>query len=286
MIYLIIVSIIWALSFSLIKGNLVGVDSNFVVFVRLLISFIIFVPFLKLKNIPKNILVHFFIIGVIQYGLMYSAYIYSYQFLKAYEIAIMTILTPIFVVLISDLFAKKISPLHWLTAVLTILGSAIILFSENMYLGFWKGILLIQFSNLCFAFGQVYFVKIIKGNIDVKPLNIFGILYFGALLYAGVLTSLTTDFNALFITDKQWFTLIYLGAIASGIGFFLWNFGATKVSTGTLAILNNLKIPLGVLFAFLFLNETINFLQLVIGVLFIGAALLIENKYFHMKSIS
>ena len=38
--------------------------------------------------------------------------------------------------------------------------------------------------------------------------------------------------------------LVYLGIVASGIGFFLWNAGARRSAPGVLAVGNNLKIPL------------------------------------------
>ena len=46
-----------------------------------------------------------------------------------------------------------------------------------------------------------------------------------------------------------------LGVIASGVGFFLWNVGATRVSASTLAVMNNAKVPLGVTVALLFFGE-------------------------------
>jgi len=42
MIYLLLVSIAWAFSFGLIKGNLAGVDSNFVSFARMAFSLLVF----------------------------------------------------------------------------------------------------------------------------------------------------------------------------------------------------------------------------------------------------
>jgi len=51
MIYLLLVSIAWAFSFGLIKGNLAGVDSNFVSFARMAFSLLVFLPFLKYKNL-------------------------------------------------------------------------------------------------------------------------------------------------------------------------------------------------------------------------------------------
>jgi len=51
-------------------------------------------------------------------------------------------------------------------------------------------------------------------------------------------------------------TLLYLGAIASGLAFFLRNLGATRVATGALAVLNNLKVPLTVACSLLFFGGT------------------------------
>lgn len=279
MIYLIIVSIIWALSFSIIKGTLISIDPNFVAFVRLLISFIIFLPFLRIKRIGKNVFFHLALIGMIQYGIMYLAYIYSFQFLEAYEIAVLTLLTPFFVVLIIEIWEKKINFLHLIIALLTIIGSFIVVYKENFGFAFLKGVLLIQFSNICFAFGQVYYKKIIEKQYDIKFFETFAILYFGAVLITGLFVGVTTNFSEIKISYDQIYSILYLGIVASGIGFFLWNIGVTKVDTGTLAIMNNLKIPLGVLFAYILLGEKTNLIQLLIGSIIIAMSYILNYRY-------
>jgi len=279
MIYLIIVSIIWALSFSLIKGNLTNIDSNLVAFIRLGISFLIFLPFIKIKNVNKNLITQFIFIGFIQYGLMYVSYIYSYKFLEAYQIAILTIFTPIFIVIIYDILESKFRIIHLLTALLAVVGAGIIIYSNNTSTGIWKGILLIQISNLCFAFGQVYFKKVMEKNSDIKPIQIFALLYLGSIIIAGLFSIAFTNFGSVTITANQWLSLIYLGVVASGIGFFLWNIGVTKVETGSLAVLNNLKIPLAILFAFIILGESIDLIKLTIGSVVILIALFVNEKY-------
>ncbi len=274
MIYLILVSIIWALSFSLIKGTLTGIDSNLVAFIRLAISFLIFLPFLKIKLLSKSILLHFFLIGLIQYGLMYITYIYSYKFLDAYQIAVLTIFTPLFVVFIYDFWNNKFSKVHLGSALLAVLGAAIIVYTKSFNPESWKGILLIQISNFCFALGQVYFKQIMKKNTEIKPIQIFSILYLGAVFITGFITLLFSDYNIFKITSNQWLSLCYLGIVASGIGFFLWNIGVTKVNTKTLAVFNNLKIPFAVLFAYILLEESINPIKF-----FIGSGILIFSLY-------
>jgi drug/metabolite transporter (DMT)-like permease len=273
MIYLIIVSIIWALSFSLIKGSLTSIDPNFVAFIRLFISFLIFIPFLRIKQIGRNYFFHFLLIGILQYGLMYLAYIYSYQYLKAYEIAILTIFTPIFIVLIYDFWVKEFTLFNWLKALLAILGAGIIVYSENTEIGFWKGIVLVQVSNFLFALGQVYYKKLTEGHAGINHKSNYAIVFLGATLVTAIFSFFNTNFQSLEITTSQWLILLYLGGVASGLGFFLWNYGVTKIEVGLVAVLNNLKIPLGVVFAIILVNESVNFIQLIIGSLFIFLAL-------------
>lgn len=284
MIYLIFVSIIWALSFSIIKGNLTTVDPYFVAFARLTISLIIFIPFFRNKNLNPKTILSLILIGIVQYGLMYVTYIYSFQFLKAYEIALLTIFTPFFVILIYDTLNKKFILIHWITVTLTLIGSGIIIYKGLITDKIWLGILLIQLSNLFFAFGQVYFKLIMKKYSDIKTLNIIPLLFLGGVLVSGIFSLIFTDLDSLRINYSQMISLIYLGAIASGIGFFLWNFGVTKVEAGTLAILNNLKIPLGIFTAYLILKEEINSLQLIFGSILIIFSLFLNEKFSKEKS--
>jgi drug/metabolite transporter (DMT)-like permease len=67
------------------------------------------------------------------------------------------------------------------------------------------------------------------------------------------------------ITPTQTWILVYLGIVASGVGFFLWNLGATRVSAGTLAVMNNAKIPLAVACSLLFFGESADLPRLLLG---------------------
>ena len=79
-------------------------------------------------------------------------------------------------------------------------------------------------------------------------------------------------------THTQLAILVYLGLVASGIGFFLWNRGARLVSAGQLAVMNNLKIPLGVAVSLLIFRETAGLYSLLAGSLLIAVALLPVRK--------
>ena len=58
-------------------------------------------------KLPRKLSLRLLAIGALQYGVMYITYIASFRFLKAYEVALFTIFTPIYVTLFNDLFARR-----------------------------------------------------------------------------------------------------------------------------------------------------------------------------------
>ncbi|MCK4764463.1 MAG: EamA family transporter [Candidatus Aminicenantes bacterium] len=282
MIYLLIVSFIWAFSFGLIKGSLTGLDPNFVSFVRILISFLIFLPFLKLKNIELKFAAKLVFIGMFQFGVMYIAYIYSFQFLQAHQVALFTIFTPLYVTLLNDILKKKFHLFFLLAALTAAVGTGIIVY-ENIGRGdLLAGFLLVQVSNICFAAGQVFYKRAALPTVnrrkDIKDRHIFAFLYFGALLITAFSIAISGGWNNLSLEPNQVFTLLYLGVLASGVCFFLWNYGAKKTNIGALAVLNNMKVPLAVACSMLFFNESGDVLRLLIGGGIIVAALFIKTS--------
>lgn len=265
MYYLLLVSIVWGFSFGLIKGQLTGLDSNFVAVARLFLSFMIFLPFLRLQKIKRQMAGQFLLIGAIQFGLMYMSYIYSYQFLLSYQVALFTIFTPLYVTLLDDLLRRRFQPVFFITALLAIIGSGVIVYQQIEQAQLLQGFLLIQFSNMCFALGQIYYKKMMIQNSAVKEHSAFGLLYIGALLITAPAALVTTDWAALNLSFIQILTLLYLGIIASGLCFFLWNFGATRTNTGALAIFNNVKIPIGMALSLFVFGESGNLLRLISG---------------------
>ncbi|PKO15272.1 MAG: EamA family transporter [Chloroflexi bacterium HGW-Chloroflexi-10] len=279
MIYLLVVSLLWAFSFGLVKNQLAGLDANFIAAARLLVSLVVFLPFLRIKGLPRRQTAQLLMVGAIQYGIMYVAYNYAFQYLKAYEVALFTIFTPLYVTLINDGMRRK---LHWVSLVATVLaiaGTAIVkrggIIESNILMGF----LIVQISNLGFAYGQIYY-KEIMNTLDAKEFNnrqVFGLLYLGGFLTAALSAAVFTPWQSFTITSNQILVLLYLGAIASGLGFFLWNVGARQVNNGALAIFNDLKIPLAVVVSLLFFGEQANVINLVLGGLIVVGALFLNE---------
>ena len=273
MIYLVIVSLIWAFSFGLIGNTLAGLPPAWLGWVRLALSALVFLPFVR--RLPWKTALALFATGAVQFGLMYLAYLSAFRYLKSHEIALFTVLTPILVAVLDDLSGRRFRPLNLLAASLAVAGAAVIKWSELETAAPLIGFLLVQASNLCFAAGQLAYRAIMTRLPQPVPdRNVFFWLHFGgfAVLTPMVLPILAGVHPA--PSPRQWTALIYLGIVASGICFFLWNRGARLVSAGQLAVMNNLKIPLAVAVSLLIFREKANLYTLMIGALLIGAALL------------
>ena len=272
MLYLTIVSILWSFSFGIIKFGLTGVDSIFISFFRSLIAFIFFSS-LTLYNIKKfSFDTKLIIIGAIQFGLMYVFYIQSYQYLPAYLIATFTITTPIFVVLFSQALMKEsFSKNGILSVILVLIGSLMMRFNLENPLDYWFGFILIQCANMFFASGQIMFKKWHTKNSDQDIVHNFSQMFFGATIVTSLFYFQTMDVKNILSTTNL-LSLIFLGICSTGIGFLLWNIGATKVSNTRLAIMNNVVIPLAVLNSFFIFGEDINILLFMPGLICFYAA--------------
>ena len=69
---LIITTVLWAFSFSLIGEYLAGqVDSVFSVLIRLLLAAVVFLPFLRWRGYRLSTLLLYMAVGALQLGIMY-----------------------------------------------------------------------------------------------------------------------------------------------------------------------------------------------------------------------
>ena len=126
MLYLAIVSIIWAFSFGIIGSSLKGVDSYLVATLRLASASLVFLPFLRPKYIQGIDGLRLFFYGFIQFGLMYVCYMKAYQYLPSHLVALFSIFTPIYVVVINDIRKRQFSVQYLMAALLSIGGAAVI----------------------------------------------------------------------------------------------------------------------------------------------------------------
>jgi drug/metabolite transporter (DMT)-like permease len=252
---LILVSFVWALSPGLIKGQLTGLDPVAVSVVRLALAAAVFLPFFRWRRLPLGLAWRFAAIGAVQFGLMYVLYLRAFAYLQAYEVMLFTIFTPFYVALVHGALERRLVVRHLVAAAIAVGGAAVIVWSGGVRSGALIGFLLMQGSNLCFAVGQVAYKRLRPAACTHGDPLLFAWLYLGALTLTGLVSAGTTDWSTFQPSGQQWSTLLFLGVVASGLSFFGWNVGALRVNAGTLAVFNNLKIPLSVACSLLFFGE-------------------------------
>ncbi|MEH0689977.1 DMT family transporter [Vibrio cholerae] len=266
MFYLSSVTVLWAFSFSLIGVYLAGqVDAWFSVLMRVALASLVFLPFLKFKGVEKSLIAKLMVVGGFQLGLMYCFYYQSFLLLSVPEVLLFTVFTPIYVTLIYDLLKGRFSPWYLVTAAIAVAGAAFIKFAgvnEHFLLGF----MVVQGANLCFAIGQVGYKYLMeKQQVALPQHTVFGYFYLGALAVALIAFALMGNSEKLPSTATQWGVLTYLGLIASGLGYFAWNKGATMVNAGALAVMNNALVPAGLIVNIVIWNRDVDLTRLSIG---------------------
>lgn len=285
MAYLIIVSFIWGFSFVVIKGSLVSLDSSFVSFIRLLLSFLVFVPFVRVYGLRFTDMSKLILIGSVQFGFMYIAYVASYQYLPAHTIVLMTTTTPLFITLLNAFYERRLRKIFLVTALMAVAGGAVLVYPDRPLSAGFYGLVLVQVSNVAFAFGQIAYKRFMASRPLLKDKNVFAFMYLGAVLTAGIFSAAVTDYARLSVHPHQWLSLLYLGIVASGICFFLWNFGLRRVDAGVLAVMNNLKIPVGVAASLLILREPAHYTRLLSGCLLFAGALWFNERFCRSKKV-
>ncbi|MEO9654404.1 carboxylate/amino acid/amine transporter [Marinomonas sp.] len=277
---LVAVTLLWAFSFSLIGVYLAGqVDAWFSVLMRVSLATLVFLPFLNPRQIERKVILQLMVCGAFQLGIMYGFYYQSFLYLSVPEVLLFTVMTPIYITLLNDLIDRRLNVGFVISALLAVLGAVAIRY-QGIDEGFLKGLLIVQGANLCFAAGQVGYKRIIaKERPDLPQRTVFGWFFIGALIVVVPCFLLMGNTEKLPTTNLQWSILVYLGVVASGVGYFAWNKGATLVNVGTLAIANNLLIPAGILVNVLFWNRDADILRLSIGAAIILLALVVNDKF-------
>ena len=281
---LIITTILWAFSFSLIGEYLAGhVDSTFSVLMRVGLAALVFLPFLRTRGQSIKTLSLYMLVGALQLGVMYLFSFRAYLYLTVSEFLLFTVFTPLYITMIYDLLSKR--PLRWgyaLSALLAVVGAAIIRY-DKVSDHFWTGLLLVQLANISFAIGMVGYKRL----METRPMpqhTAFSWFYLGAFLVAVVAWFIIGNPQKLPTTTLQWGILVWLGVAASGLGYFMWNYGATQVDAGTLGIMNNVHVPAGLLVNLAIWQEQPHWPSFIIGGTVIMASLWVHRRWVAPRS--
>lgn len=284
---LIIVTLIWAFSFSLIGEFLKGVDSVFLAFLRVFLALICFLPFMKFRGVNLALALKISLIGAVQIGIMYIFYYKSFAYLKVYEVALFTIFTPFYVTLIYDALKLNFRPLYILSVAVAVFGAFIIKF-KGINSDFLIGFLYVQIANFCFGLGQSAYKFTLENQGFSEQKELFGYFFVGASVVTAVALIFLGNPQNFSVTPFQIGVILWLSVVASAVGYFLWNKGACEVDSGVLAIMNNALIPAAIIVNLVFWSHNADLIRLIIGSVVIFASLILHKKIinFYAKRVA
>jgi drug/metabolite transporter (DMT)-like permease len=251
---------------------LAGLDSFLVATLRLGIASVIFLFFLRIRTIGAIDRMRLVLIGAIQFGVMYGCYMKAFHYIPSHIVAIFSITTPVYVVLIHNFQTEELFEKIYIGGSysrLSALGSS----RHKAFLReiFGWGFSLMQVAGLSFAFGQVAYRDWKKENPEVVDHSVFALLSLGGFVSVGCFSFLLTDFSNLNISLEQWQS----GGLPRVSWHPVWAFffgikGRQKVNPGTLAAFNNAVVPLAILCSLFVFGEIESFgtgdlLRLILG---------------------
>lgn len=278
MCYLVFVTLLWAYSFNLIGAYLAGqVDSYFAVLTRVVLAGLVFLPLTRWRGVAPGFIGGVTLVGALQFGVTYICLYLSFNVLTVAEVLLFTVLTPLHVTLIDDALNRRFNPWALVAAAVAVLGAGLIRY-DGVSADFLGGFLLMQLANFTFAAGQVGYKHLARRYPSDIPLHRrFGYFFLGALVIVLLAWLLFGNPEKLPTTPSQWGVLVWMGVLATALGQFCWNKGATLVDAGTLAVMNNMAVPVGLILNLLFWDTDADLLRLTLGGLIILASLRINR---------
>lgn len=232
---------------------------------------------MKFRGVNPVLALKICAVGAVQIGVMYIFYYRSFAYLKVYEVALFTIFTPFYVTLLYDALKLRFRALYLFSVAVAVLGALVIKFGA-INSEFLTGFLLVQGANLCFGLGQSAYKFMLERHGFSEQKELFGYFFVGATAVTAIAAIVLGDFSKFNPSFSQGAVIVYLGTVASALGYFLWNKGACEVDSGVLAIMNNALIPAAIVVNLVFWQKDADLARLLAGSALICVSLILHKK--------
>lgn len=278
-------AVIWALNFSVIKGNLDEIDPLSFNGLRFLFAVVVVWGALQWRGqkirIPKKDWWPLIGMGLLANLLYQGLFIIGIDFTFSANAAVMLGTIPIWVALISHLFSEeKLDLPKSLGVAFAFAGVAFIVIGGENELNFGSetfiGDLLIIAAAFVWAVYTVLSRQFLKRYTPLQFSTITATIGSIILFLIGLPSMTQIDWTQ--VSYGAYGAVLYSGLLSIGLAYIIWNYGLQTVGAVRTSTYQNLVPVLGLVFGVILLNEKLALLQYAGSGLVIGGILLARFK--------
>lgn len=277
---LIVVAVIWALNFSIIKVTLEEIGPFAFNALRFVFAAALLIGVTKWRGFKvivdrKHLLP---VIGIGMVGnLVYQVlFIVGVNYTNAANSAVILGTIPVWIALMAHLFTEeKLTTPKTLGIFFAFGGVGLIIFGRSSGFSFSStsalGDVIVLLSAVAWATYTILSKKYLKEYNSTQYSAFISLIGVITLVLVGIPDLLQTDYSSISLAGYS--GILYSGLLSVGLAYLIWNRGVHKIGAVRTAAYQNLVPVLGVVFGVVLLNESLNFLQ------YLGSASVLVGIY-------
>ena len=271
-----IVVLIWGLNIPTVKYALGFVDALFFNALRLIISAVCLGIVDRIEarresnrpEIPWFAVVRIGLVGSLFYQV---AFIKGIHYTTAGNTALLLASIPVWTGIVAFLMnEERLAWREWCGLICAFLGTSVVTFdgSANFSQSHMRGNLLILTASILWAVGTILTRRAMTGISPNRLAFLMTIVMLPFHLAIGLPGTSAADLEATGVLF--WAAVFFSGALSTGLGYSLWNFGVKRIGSSHAAVFQNMAPVIALTASWLMLAEPIRSSQILGGVMILG----------------
>jgi drug/metabolite transporter (DMT)-like permease len=282
---LVLATLFWGVTPALMKVSLQEITPFSFSTIRLFIALLVALLFLLIscswKPVEKKDWILFLIIGLFGFFIFQICFPVGVKYTSASIAALIMATLPINVVIINLLIkSEKMTFRMILGIVLSIAGIATIILGTEGSISlegtYTKGVILLILSEIGFALYTV------KSKVLISKYSVYQVMFlvilFAFIPFLIISSKEILSFPITSLSMITWIGIIFTGIFGSCVANIFWYRGIHRLGSTKTSVYANLPPVFGIFVSFLFLGETLTFLQMFGGIIILSGVIIVNRK--------
>ena len=272
--WLILVTIVWGSTFLIIKDTVTTVNEFLIVFIRSSLAFVAILAYQLYKDwkplFNKRNFIYGSIMGVLM-AITYGAQTIGLKYTSTGHSAFITSSAVIIVPFILFIFFHdKLFKIDIISVLIVFAGLFMLTYDFETKMNIGDIITII--TAISYAFHVILAGRFVKKS-DTIPIVTYQFL---SAAIIGIIAFLITNNEPVMISDKAWFSMIYLGLVGTLFCYFIAVWIQKYVSSLKVTIIFSLEPVFAAIFGYFIIHEILNTKEL-IGAILILAGVMVHS---------